>query len=300
MFASTIGWYAIQSVDSAWVNEFSRPARSPARGRTESRRVHRHALGDGQAPQPLGAAHRAHEALAVDRLAEEVQRAVALGLARGLHRGRPGHQDDGQLEVALADGAQELQARGAGHHDVADDDVEVGRGQEGERLVAVLRLDHMEALGPEDARRGPAQGRVVVHEQDARARRGGDADAVRDAIAQPRLSTLVSPHRDTRLAEAEASSSFFSLFFSPRRDKSFRAAAVRRVCPSGRRPGVRRDLMSGVPFGPSARRAPGPQFGCALRAVGAACAGTSGQPWPVDTIEWLCQRAGPQGGGLAE
>ena len=83
--------------------------------------------------------------LELERLLHVVEGAVLHRLDRGRHRAERGHQDDRRGRVQRLGRAQHVEAVGAAHLQVADDDVEVAFVQPLERGVAVARLPRLRA-----------------------------------------------------------------------------------------------------------------------------------------------------------
>jgi two-component system, sensor histidine kinase and response regulator len=101
----------------------------------------------------------------VDRLGDVAQRPVLERLDGGLEQRVGGHDDHRDIDVARAHRAQELDPGHPRHRDVAQDDVERRRLEDGRGLASVGGgRDVVPRLG-EDALEGPEQGGFVVRDQ---------------------------------------------------------------------------------------------------------------------------------------
>ena len=90
------------------------------------------------------------------------------GLQGGFQIGAAGHEDDGNVGVALAHRAQELDAGDARHADVGEDRVVAVLLEHAQGGLAVLRDFDLESIGTEGSREDAAQPLVIVGEQEAR------------------------------------------------------------------------------------------------------------------------------------
>ena len=100
--------------------------------------------------------------LELERLLHVVERAVLHRLDGGRHRSERGHQDHRRRRVQRLGGAQHVEAVGAAHLQVADDDVEVAFVQPLERGVAVAGLVDLVPGGGQRQRQPPPESIVIV------------------------------------------------------------------------------------------------------------------------------------------
>ena len=105
--------------------------------------------------------------LDLERLRHVVEGADLHRLDGRLDRAERGHQDDRRRRVQRPRGAQHVEAVGAAHVDVADDDVEAALVQPLERGVAVGGLVDVVARVGERAREPAAQRVVIVGDENA-------------------------------------------------------------------------------------------------------------------------------------
>ena len=118
-------------------------------------------------PLPLG---RLADALddgdPLERLLDEVVRAVAHRVDRGLHRSVRGHQHDLDVGRDLLDGAQELEPGRPGHHQIRQDDVHAVRSYELEGTLRVRSRQRPHPLAQEDLFEGLDVGALVVDHEN--------------------------------------------------------------------------------------------------------------------------------------
>ncbi len=114
-----------------------------------------------------GSQDRGHDDGKLERLEDIVERAELHGINRGLHRALTGHNDSDDVRIDLQRLAQELDAVHFGHHQVAQEQVEVAFAK---LLDGFLRrresLDEKVLRGERIAQR-PHQFHLVVHDKNS-------------------------------------------------------------------------------------------------------------------------------------
>ena len=105
--------------------------------------------------------------LELERLLHVVERAKLHRLDGGRHRAERGHQDHRRRGMQRLGGAQHVEAVGAPHLEVADDDVEVAFMQPLQRGVAVAGFVHFVPRGGQRQRQPPPESIVIVRYKNA-------------------------------------------------------------------------------------------------------------------------------------
>src|ERR1051326_1179711 len=138
--------------------------------------------------------------LVLERLRDVVEGAVLHRLDRAVDGGEGGDDDDRQVRVGDADGAQRVDAADAGEHDVEDDEVDVGVGvavENAQRLFAGRGEDDVEAFAPEHGLEHVAEDFFVVDDENFHQDLG--SVTVNSAPAPGSLSTAMSPSDACRI-----------------------------------------------------------------------------------------------------
>ena len=112
-----------------------------------------------------GALDHLDELLRIDRLEQVPEGAELDRLHRGRELRRPGDEDDGHFQAALAHGPQDFHAVHPGQRQIGDDGVERQPLEQRKRVPAVRRGIHGEARAVQDLGEDPAKLRIVVDYQ---------------------------------------------------------------------------------------------------------------------------------------
>ena len=103
----------------------------------DTEHLQRLALDAGHLMQPDRTGHDLLQLPRRDGLDEVTKRAVLHRPHGAFHRRSTGHEHEGNVEIVLAHGAQELESIHLGHRDVAHDDVKVSLASRGRGRLAV-------------------------------------------------------------------------------------------------------------------------------------------------------------------
>jgi hypothetical protein len=103
---------------------------------------------------------------ALERLGDEVVRALLHRVDRGLDRPVGRHQHDLGLGRERLARAQQIHAGGLRHHQIGEQDVDAVLAQQIEAGVAVGRREHGDALAPEDLGQRFDDRGLIVHDED--------------------------------------------------------------------------------------------------------------------------------------
>ena len=118
-----------------------------------------------------GFAHRLDDRHALERLLDEVVRAFAHRLNRGLDRAVRGHQHDFDVRRQLFHRAEELDAVRARHHQVRQHDLDAMSSHELERQLRALRGEHAQPFTLQDLLQARQVARLVVDDEHGAVRR---------------------------------------------------------------------------------------------------------------------------------
>jgi hypothetical protein len=111
-------------------------------------------------------AHQRNGFIHIEGLWQVFECAALVGRHRAVQVGVRGHDDHRQLGKLLADTRQQLQTAGAGHADVADQDVRVLTLQPCQSAVSVIEADRFHALLLQCLFQHPADGSVIINNPD--------------------------------------------------------------------------------------------------------------------------------------
>ena len=107
-----------------------------------------------------------HDGHPLERLLDEVVCALAHRAHGGLDRAVRGHEDHLDVGRELLHGAQELEARRAGHHQIGEQDVDAVGAHDLERVLRVERGEDAHPFADEDFLEGLDVGALVVDDED--------------------------------------------------------------------------------------------------------------------------------------
>ncbi|HEX3904644.1 MAG TPA: hypothetical protein VH853_17540 [Polyangia bacterium] len=113
-----------------------------------------------------GAPHHTDELVGRDRLDEIPKGSVFDGVNRAVEIGLAGQEDEGDIQILLADRPQQSPSVDIGHSEIADDGIEGTRLHDFYGLASAARNDDLESLSRKNPLGRPSDGRLVVDDEN--------------------------------------------------------------------------------------------------------------------------------------